>query len=113
MAYIGLREVDPLERSILDRLRIPSYSMMEIDELGIREVRTSASILTKPIRCFLKLFYFGQCLRRALRAINPDSQRPLHVSFDIDALDPLEAPSTGTPGTSSLKVGSKNKMLKH
>ena len=47
----------------------------------------------------LKLPLFPlQCLRRALRSINPDSQRPLHVSFDIDALDPLEAPSTGTPG---------------
>lgn len=24
--------------------------------------------------------------------------RPLHVSYDIDSLDPKETPSTGTPG---------------
>ena len=34
----------------------------------------------------------------ALRKIDPDNNKSLHVSFDIDSLDPLEAPSTGTPG---------------
>ena len=24
--------------------------------------------------------------------------RPIHVSYDIDSLDPKETPSTGTPG---------------
>lgn len=34
----------------------------------------------------------------ALNKIDPHNIKSLHVSFDIDALDPLEAPSTGTPG---------------
>jgi arginase family enzyme len=34
----------------------------------------------------------------ALELLNPDGSRPLHVSFDIDALDPIEAPATGTKG---------------
>lgn len=34
----------------------------------------------------------------ALRKIDPYNNKSLHVSFDIDSLDPLEAPSTGTPG---------------
>lgn len=34
----------------------------------------------------------------ALKKIDPDHVKSLHVSFDIDSLDPLEAPSTGTPG---------------
>lgn len=34
----------------------------------------------------------------ALRKIDPDNNKSLHVSFDIDSLDPLEAPSTGTAG---------------
>ena len=41
----------------------------------------------------------NEALRYALSRIDPDNNRHLHVSFDIDALDPLEAPSTGTPGT--------------
>ena len=36
--------------------------------------------------------------RKALKIINPQFSRPLHVSFDIDVLDPFEAPATGTPG---------------
>lgn len=28
---------------------------------------------------------------------NPDEVRPIHLSFDVDALDPSVAPSTGTP----------------
>lgn len=35
----------------------------------------------------------------ALDKIDPHNTRSLHVSFDIDVLDPLEAPSTGTPGS--------------
>lgn len=37
-------------------------------------------------------------IHMALNKIDPDNLRSLHVSFDIDVLDPLEAPSTGTPG---------------
>ncbi|CAH1760745.1 24832_t:CDS:10 [Entrophospora sp. SA101] len=29
--------------------------------------------------------------------VNPDRNRPIHLSFDVDALDPTVAPSTGTP----------------
>lgn len=34
----------------------------------------------------------------ALSRIDPDGTKSIHVSFDIDAIDPLEAPSTGTAG---------------
>lgn len=37
-------------------------------------------------------------LHMALNKIDPQNSKSLHVSFDIDVLDPLEAPSTGTPG---------------
>ena len=39
-----------------------------------------------------------EAVRYALSKIDPENKRHLHVSFDIDALDPSEAPSTGTPG---------------
>lgn len=29
--------------------------------------------------------------------MNPGLKRPIHLSFDVDALDPTVAPSTGTP----------------
>lgn len=39
-----------------------------------------------------------EVVHMALRRIDPHSEKSIHVSFDIDSLDPLEAPSTGTPG---------------
>ena len=40
----------------------------------------------------------SQVTKNAIQSINPNNDRPLHVSFDIDALDPTEAPATGTRG---------------
>ena len=40
----------------------------------------------------------AEALKYALSRIDPDGKRHLHVSFDIDALDPTEAPATGTRG---------------
>ena len=39
IAYIGLRDVDSPERQIMDKLGIASFSMREIDVMGIRQVR--------------------------------------------------------------------------
>jgi Arginase family len=39
----------------------------------------------------------GKVVEMALDAVNPDRDRPIHLSFDVDALDPTVAPSTGTP----------------
>ena len=38
----------------------------------------------------------------ALDYIGPDT--PIHLSFDVDALDPLVAPSTGTPVRGGLTL---------
>lgn len=32
-------------------------------------------------------------------------ETPIHLSFDVDALDPMWAPSTGTPVRGGLKIG--------
>jgi arginase len=81
VVFIGLRQVDPMERLILQQIGIKAYSMQEIDRLGMKEV-----------------------VGRALEYINPRGDRPLHVSFDIDVLDRLVAPSTGTPSAGGLSL---------
>jgi arginase len=37
----------------------------------------------------------GQVIQMALNHVNPNRKRPIHVSFDIDSIDPTYAPSTG------------------
>ncbi|KAH9945829.1 Ureohydrolase [Epithele typhae] len=74
IVYIGLRDVDQGERRILKEHGIKAYSMHEVDKYGI-----------------------GRVVDMALDHVNPGRTRPVHLSFDVDALDPTVAPSTGTP----------------
>ncbi|KAJ7379941.1 Amino-acid acetyltransferase, mitochondrial [Desmophyllum pertusum] len=81
VAYIGLRDVEPQEREICEKLGIASYTIDDIDKDGI-----------------------GVIIKKALKRINPNGDRPIHVSYDIDSLDPKETPSTGTPVRGGLTL---------
>ena len=70
MAYVGLRDVDAGERKLLARHNILAFSMYEVDRYGIGKVMELVNEHLKD--------------------------RPLHLSYDIDAVDPLHAPATGT-----------------
>lgn len=74
LVYIGLRDVDAGERRILRENNIKAFSMHEVDKYGI-----------------------GKVVELALDHVNPKRDLPIHLSFDVDALDPSVAPSTGTP----------------
>jgi arginase len=74
LVYIGLRDVDAGEKKILKEHKIKAFSMHEIDRYGI-----------------------GKVVEMALDHVNPQRDLPIHLSFDVDAMDPSVAPSTGTP----------------
>ncbi|XP_065181153.1 arginase-1-like [Sycon ciliatum] len=73
IVYIGLRDVDDGEKEIMKRLGIKSFDNIEVEQRGVKAVVNDAMNLLKP-----------------------SESQPLHLSFDIDALDPMYAPSTGT-----------------
>ncbi|KAF8350603.1 arginase [Amanita rubescens] len=74
LVYIGLRDVDVGEKRTLKQHNIKAFTMHEVDKYGI-----------------------GKVMEMALDHVNPNRDRPIHLSFDVDALDPSVAPSTGTP----------------
>uniref|UniRef100_A0A8V0ZBW4 Arginase n=1 Tax=Gallus gallus TaxID=9031 RepID=A0A8V0ZBW4_CHICK len=74
IVYIGLRDVDPAEYYILKNYDIQYFSMRDVDRLGIQKV-----------------------MERTFEQLMGRRQRPIHLSFDIDAFDPSLAPATGTP----------------
>lgn len=80
LVYIGLRDVDAGEKRILRENNIKAFSMHEVDKYGI-----------------------GRVVEMALDHVNPGRDRPIHLSFDVDALDPSVAPSTGTPVRHGIK----------
>ncbi|KAL7876870.1 hypothetical protein SRHO_G00035130 [Serrasalmus rhombeus] len=79
LVYIGLRDVDPGEHIIMKNLGIQYFSMRDIDRLGIQRV-----------------------MEVTLDHLLARKQRPIHLSFDIDAFDPALAPATGTPVNGGL-----------
>lgn len=73
VAIIGLRNVDKGERDNLKKYGLNIYTMGEIDKYGIHRV-----------------------MRRALEQITANVDH-LHVSLDLDSVDPVYAPGVGTP----------------
>ena len=72
VVIVGLRSVDLEERRLLKEAGIRVYTMKEVDAYGIASV-----------------------VRRALRALSHLDR--VHVSLDLDVVDPDVAPGVGTP----------------
>jgi arginase len=68
---IGIRSVDPGEKRLVKEHGLDIYDMRHIDEVGMRRT-----------------------MEAALDGVDDDTH--LHVSFDVDMLDPSIAPGTGT-----------------
>ena len=83
IAILGLRSVDAAEREALQATNILRVDMRDIDENGI----------AKPLAAFLK------------RVAAENGM--LHVSLDVDFLDPSVAPAVGTtvPGGATIREG--------
>lgn len=73
VVLIGLRDVDQRERIMVRESGVTAFTMRDLDELGLRAV-----------------------MERAVAAAT-DGTAGFHLSFDMDAVDPDEAPGVGTP----------------
>jgi arginase len=71
LRLIGIRSVDRGEKRLVQEHGLDIYDMRYIDEVGMRRV-----------------------MEEALDGVDADTH--LHVSFDVDMLDPSIAPGTGT-----------------
>jgi arginase len=72
VALVGVRSLDEAERDLLRELEVDVQTMSDIDRLGIEPV-----------------------VRQALERVAGDGF--VHVSLDLDVLDPEVAPGVGTP----------------
>jgi arginase len=70
LVYIGLRDLDVGEKEVIRKLGIKVFTMYEIDRFGI-----------------------GEVMRQSMEHLKTPN---IHLSYDIDALDPFFAPHTGT-----------------
>jgi arginase len=77
-ALVGLRDIDLAERANLKATGVGSFTMRDIDERGMRAVMEAA-------------------IERATRGT-----AGVHVSFDLDVMDPEHAPGVGTASPGGL-----------
>lgn len=70
---IGIRSIDELERKNIKELKVPVYTMSDVDKMGIHR------IIVKVLKQFR------------------EKVDHIHVSFDLDSIDPQFAPGVGTP----------------
>jgi arginase len=72
LALVGVRSLDDGERKLLNGMDVKVFTMSEVDRLGIEP-----------------------CMREALA--HASGAAFLHVSLDMDVVDPDYAPGVGTP----------------
>ncbi len=77
VVLFGTRTLDPGERQRIRDLGMRMFTMSELDQRGVTT-----------------------CVEEAIERLRPAGR--IHVSFDIDAVDPLEAPGVGTPWPGGL-----------
>ncbi|MEX1297693.1 MAG: arginase [Desulfotignum sp.] len=72
VVMIGLRDIDPAEKKRLKTSGVTVFTMRDIDEQGI------STVANKAVMKFAHM-------------------KRIHLTLDMDALDPVEAPGVGTP----------------
>jgi arginase len=73
VALVGIRDVDQLEKPHVKESGVRAFTMREVDERGMR------TVMAEAIR------------------IATAGTAGFHLSFDMDVVDPVEAPGVGTP----------------
>ena len=78
VCFVGLRDLDPGERTLMKRAGVTAFTMSDIDRQGFPAIVRS-----------VVAFFKGRV-------------DVVHVSFDMDVLDPMFAPGTGIPLAAGL-----------
>lgn len=78
IAYIGLRDVDKGEKALMAEKNVTAFYMEDVEKMGIEKVMEKILQLA--------------------------GTRPLHLSFDVDGIDPKYMPATGTPVHAGLTL---------
>lgn len=73
ICYVGLRDIDPKEKKLMKEAGVTAFTMSDIDRQGF-------SAILKKITVFFK-----------------SRVDIIHVSFDMDVIDPMFAPGVGIP----------------
>ncbi|WP_254274238.1 arginase [Haloarcula marina] len=89
VAIVGLRSVDDGERELIHESDVTAYTMSDLDARSVPEVVAEAI------------------------EIATDGTDGIHVSLDLDWLDPTEAPGVGTPVRGGVSYREAHSAMEH
>ena len=86
-ALIGIRSIDEIEKKNIKQMNLSVYTMSDIDKLGIHRI-----------------------ISRVLKQFQEKVDH-IHVSFDLDSVDPSIAPGVGTPIPGGLSFRESHSLM--
>ena len=86
-ALIGVRSIDEFEKKNIKQMNLSVYTMSDVDKLGIHRI-----------------------IARVLKQFQEKVDH-IHVSFDLDSVDPALAPGVGTPVPGGLNFRESHLLM--
>jgi len=86
-ALIGVRSIDEFEKKNIKQMNLSVYTMSDVDKLGIHRI-----------------------IARVLKQFQEKVDH-IHVSFDLDSVDPTLAPGVGTPVPGGLNFRESHLLM--
>lgn len=97
--YIGLRDLDSGEVETINNKKIKSYFMDDVKSKGINNILSEISL------------YIDR--ENIIRNDCSDKNTKIHLSLDVDSLDPSFMPSTGTSVDNGLNLDEVKNIISH
>lgn len=89
LAIIGVRDLEKDEKALMDKSGVLYYSMDKVKQMGIKNV-----------------------IDEAMGKIDPHNKKMIHLSMDVDGLDPTIIPGTGTLASNGLSMKEYEEIVK-
>jgi guanidinopropionase len=103
----------PFRRAIEEGLMDPKRSI----QIGIRGSKYAADELDYPLKAGIRIITIEEYFDLGVEKVCAEIRRvvgsgPVYVSFDVDGLDPVYAPGTGTPEIGGYSTHEAQRMLR-
>jgi guanidinopropionase len=103
----------PFRRAIEEGLMDPKRSI----QIGIRGSKYAEDELDYPLKAGIRIVTIEEYFDLGVEKVSAEIRRvvgtgPVYVSFDVDGLDPVYAPGTGTPEIGGYSTHEAQRMLR-
>ena len=104
----------PFRRAVEEGILDPKRTV----QIGIRGTGYDGEDVEFARSQGVRLFFIEEVMDRGPDAVMAEAraivgEKPVYVSFDIDGIDPSQAPGTGTPEVGGFSVHQAQRMIRH